>query len=93
MLFGLVREGEISPELLISKLTLEPARIIGDRFGKLGTLTEGSSADVTLIDPEREWTVDVKSFASKGKNSPLNGVNLKGKVVATFYQGKMVYRD
>jgi dihydroorotase len=93
MLSGLVREGQVSLNLLISKLTREPARLLGSRYGKLGTLSTGSPADVTLIDPEREWTVDVRSFASKGKNSPLNGMKLTGKVVTTIYQGKIVYKE
>jgi dihydroorotase len=93
MLMGLVHAGQIDLKLLVTKLTSEPARIIGDRYEKLGTLAVGSSADVTLIDPEQEWIVDSKVFASKGKNTPLDGTKLKGKVVATFYKGKMVYQS
>ena len=90
---GLVHQGQISIEMLISKLTREPAGIIGDRFGKLGTLSVGSPADIVLIDPDQEWTVDPQSFVSRGKNTPLAGTTLKGRVVATFYQGKMVYGE
>lgn len=93
MLLSLVHEGLVEIDLLISKLTWEPARIIGERFGKIGILKEGCPADITLIDPQKEWVVDPKKFASKGKNTPLAGTSFKGKVVATFYQGKMVYRE
>jgi dihydroorotase len=93
MLMGLVHEGLIDIDLLVSKLTWEPARIIGDRFGSLGTLKVGGPADITLIDPQKAWVVDPKRFASKGKNTPLAGTTLKGKVVATFYRGKMVFRE
>ena len=93
MLMGLVHEGKIDLDLLISKMTCEPAAILGGRFGKLGTLEAGSSADIVLIDPNKEWTVDPTSFFSKGRNTPLSGVTLKGKVVTTIYQGKIVFRE
>jgi dihydroorotase len=92
-LMGLVHDGKIELKLLIAKLTSEPARIIGKRFGKLGTLEVGSTADVIIFDPDLEWTVDTSKFASKGKNTPLNGKRLKGKVMANIYQGKIIYKD
>ncbi len=93
ILMGLVHNGQLELKLLISKLTSEPAKIIGDRFGRLGTLEVDSAADVTIFDPNLEWTVDTDKFVSKGKNTPLNGKRLKGKVIATIYQGKLVYKD
>ena len=92
MLMNLVHQNKLDMDTLISKLTCEPAAIIGDKFGKLGTLKIGSSADITLFDPNLEWVVDPAKFASKGKNTPLGGTKLKGKVIATFYQGKVVYK-
>jgi dihydroorotase len=92
-LLSLVHQGILDINLMISKLTLEPARIIGKRFGSLGTLGIGTSADVVLFDPGIEWVVDTQTFASKGRNTPLAGSTLKGKVVATFYKGKIVYQD
>lgn len=92
-LLGLVHSGELSLTTLIARLTQEPARIIGDRYGRLGTLDIGAPADVTIFDPDMEWVVDTSTFASKGRNTPLNGARLKGKVVATFAQGKLVYQD
>ena len=56
-----------------------------------GTLKAGAPADVTIFDPDAEWTVDSSSFASKGKNTPLDGATLKGKVVATIVGGEVVY--
>ncbi len=93
MLMGLVNSGKIDLELLISKMTREPAAILGARWGKLGTLEVDSPADIVLIDPDKEWTVDAATFASKGHNTPLNGAKLKGKVVTTIYQGKIVFRE
>ena len=92
-LMSLVHDREISLVTLIAKLTYEPARIIGNKYGKLGTLAIGAPADVTLFDPTLEWVVDTKAFASKGRNTPLAGERLKGKVMATIFQGKLVYKD
>ena len=92
-LMSLVHDREISLVTLIAKLTHEPARIIGNKYGKLGTLATGASADVTLFDPALEWVVEPKAFASKGRNTPLAGERLKGKVMATILQGKLVYKD
>ncbi|HEX78793.1 MAG TPA: dihydroorotase [Dehalococcoidia bacterium] len=92
-LMGLVHSGQIELKTLIAKLTSEPAKIISDRFGRLGTIEVGVSADVTVFDPDLEWTVNTEYFFSKGKNTPLNGKKLKGKVIATIYNGIIVYRD
>jgi len=91
-LMGLVHRGELGLATLIAKLTIEPSKILGQKYG-LGTLAAGSPADVTIFDPELEWTVDIKEFASKGKNTPLARDKLKGRVMATIYGGKVVYRD
>ena len=89
---SLVHNGEIDLPTLISKLSCEPAKIIG-RDGELGTLKAGSPADITIFDPEREWVVDSGMFVSKGKNTPFEGYQFKGKVMATIVDGKVVYRD
>ena len=57
----------------------------------IGTLSAGAPADVVLLDPAREWTVEPRDFASKGKNTPLGGKTLRGQVVATIYGGEVVY--
>ncbi|HEY4711146.1 MAG TPA: dihydroorotase [Dehalococcoidia bacterium] len=91
-LMSLVHRGEISLTQLISKLTYEPAKIIG-RNGELGTLKAGTPANITILDPDREWIVNSRNFASKGKNTPYNGYQFKGKVMATIVNGKIVYID
>ncbi|OGO17957.1 MAG: hypothetical protein A2Z15_00645 [Chloroflexi bacterium RBG_16_50_11] len=68
-----------------------PARVLG--YEKLGTLEIGAPADVCIFDMHREWTVDTAKLASKGKNTPLAGRTLKGKVMATLYMGNPVYLD
>ena len=92
-LMSLVHNGQLTLTTLISKLTCEPAKIIGSKYGKLGSLEVKAPADVTIFDPDMDWVVDTKDFASKGKNTPLAGSTLKGKVMATISQGKLVYQD
>jgi dihydroorotase len=89
-LLKLVQEGKLDFSLLISKLTSGPASIIGSWSGKLGTLEIGTTADIILIDPNKEWVVDPRTFISKGRNTPFAGATLKGKVMATFFNGERV---
>ena len=88
-LMSLVHSGAIDLPLLIEKLTLAPARFL--RRDDLGTLRKGVPADITIIDPDAEWVVDTAQFASKGKNTPLQGATLKGRVWATVVAGKVVH--
>jgi dihydroorotase len=90
-LMSLVHADELNLNTLIAKLTSEPARIL--RYEKLGTLEVGVPADITIFDPNQEWLVDTNNFASKGKNTPLAGSTLKGRVMATIFGGKLVYQD
>ncbi len=92
-LMSLVLGGKIDLMMLISLLTCGPAKVIGTRYGELGTLRIGCTADISIFDPDREWKVDTRAFASKGKNTPFEGQPLRGKVLATVSQGKIVYRD
>jgi dihydroorotase len=91
-LMSLVHQGEINLTQLISKLTCEPAKVIG-RNGELGTLKAGAPANITILDPDREWIVNSRDFASKGKNTPYDGYKFKGKVMATIVSGRIVYID
>jgi dihydroorotase len=81
-------------ETLIERLTIAPVRALGldRRLPGLGTLGAGAPADVALIDPQAEWTVEPETFASKGKNTPLTGRVLKGRVVATVYIGSVAWQ-
>lgn len=73
---------------LVAMLTINPARLLGlDR----GTLAVGSPGDVTILDPDREWTVDKEQFASKGRNTPFHGWKLRGRAVRTIVGGRMVW--
>lgn len=82
--FKLVEEGVLSLSGAIGKLSANPASILGmDK----GTLTEGSDADIAVIDPDAEWTVDASQFKSKSKNTPFQGWRLKGRAVRTIVGG------
>jgi dihydroorotase len=85
----LVEQGILSPLKALSKLTCNPASILGV---ELGRLSSGLQADITLIDPLREFTVDVNQFRSKSKNSPFHGWNLKGCAVMVLRDGKVIFR-
>ncbi len=74
----------------MTKMSLNPARILGVPGG---TLAVGAPADVTLIDLNRTWQVDVSTFASKGRNCPFNGWTLTGKAVATIVGGQVVWEE
>lgn len=89
---ALVDTGLMSIMDMAAKMSYNPAKVIGiDK--DYGRLTEGAMADIVIFNPNTEWTVDVNKFASKGHNTPYNGKTLKGKVMATICDGKIVYSD
>jgi dihydroorotase len=92
-LLELVHMNKLSMGLLIERLTVGPARILGGGYSDLASLQPGTAADVVLFDPEKEWTVDTTEFESKGKNTPLEGTNLRGRAMATFANGRIVYQN
>jgi dihydroorotase len=88
-----VHEGKLDLSTVIYKLTAGPVRALGlERFAPgLGSLAEGAPGDVLVFDPQAEWVVEPERFVSKGKNTPLAGRRLKGRVVATVYGGQPVF--
>ena len=74
---------------LIEMYTLEPAKILEL---EAGTLSVGAPADITLIDPDLEWTVEIDKFESASRNSPFDGWKLKGRAVRTFVGGETVWK-
>jgi dihydroorotase len=84
--FKLVDEGVLSLSEAVRKLTNNPASIL--KIGE-GRLTAGSDADITIIDPNIEWTVDVTQFKSKSRNTPFHGWKLKGRAVLTIVGGRI----
>jgi len=81
----LVEEGVLTMVEAIRKLTVNPARIL--KIDK-GTLSAGCDADITIIDPNLEWTVDSSQFKSKSRNTPFDGWKLKGRAVQTIVGGR-----
>ncbi|MBN1470954.1 MAG: dihydroorotase [Syntrophaceae bacterium] len=73
---------------LITKMSLNPARILNLQKG---TLETGADADITVIDPLLKWTVDVQAFRSRGKNSPFHGRQMQGKAILTIVGGEIKY--
>ena len=83
----LVEEGVLSIEALIEKMAAGPARILGLECG----VRVGMTADLTLIDPAEEYVVNAGDFKSKSRNTPFEGMQLKGRAVMTIVGGKVVY--
>jgi dihydroorotase len=90
LVLRLVAAGACSLHRAIDALTWRPAQILGVPGGRLAP---GDPADVTLVDPDEEWTVDPQAFFSKGRNSPFSGWRVKGRVRATIVGGRIVFRD
>jgi len=86
----LVHKGIISLERLVEMCSANPARIF--KLEKRGSLKPGSIADVTIIDPEMNWTYSNSDSRSKSRNSPFDGRNFNGRVVATMVCGRVVYK-
>lgn len=84
----LVRKDVISTSRMVELMSLNPSRILGlDR----GTLKVGSIADVTVVDPEKQVTVDVSKFESKSRNCPFDGWQLRGAPVLTIVKGRVAW--
>ena len=90
LLTDLVHTRKVPLATLIERMTYGPARVFKLNAGTLG---EGAPADVTVIDPELEWTVDVNKFYTRGRHSPFNGRQLRGKAVLTVVDGRIVMKD
>jgi len=89
----LVRPGILTLSQAIKKMTIMPARIFGLDVLGIGSLKVGTKADLTLIDLDKKWKVDVSRFYSKGRNCPFNGWDLEGKAVLTMVGGRIVAKD
>lgn len=85
---GLVHRGIISASRLAEMMSMNPARLL--RL-EAGALSPGMRADVTIIDPDFEWTVDPGKFLSCSRNTPFAGVRMRGKAMLTFVGGQIVY--
>ncbi len=85
---GLVHQSLIEPARLVELMSLNPAALLRLRAG---TLSVGAAADITVIDPNLEWTVAPEKFLSKSRNTPFAGMRLKGRAVMTIVAGEIVF--
>ena len=85
---ALVRDDVLSASKMIEVMSVNPCRILGIEGG---SLSQGASADITLIDPELSFTYEEKDVVSKSKNSPFLGWSLQGKAVLTILDGKVTH--
>lgn len=78
---------------LVERMAVGPVRALAlDRaVPGIGTLAIGAPADVVLLDPDEDWVVEPEAFASKGRNTPLAGATLRGRVRMTIAAGRIVY--
>lgn len=84
----LIGENKLDWLKLIERLTVGPAEILGLAETK-GTLKVGADADVTIIDPDCEWTIDAKQFASKSKNTPFDGAKVTSRIETVIVDGEI----
>ncbi len=87
--FDLVHQGVISLERLVELCSTNPARIF--QLKDRGTLRANALGDLTILDPQFEWTFDVSRSRSKSRNTPFDGRAFKGAAVATIVGGRVVY--
>jgi dihydroorotase len=90
LVLRLVRDRKLGLMEAIARLTTGPAHIL--KIPR-GTLAKGAVANVTVIDPERHWTVDAAAFRSKGRNTPFHGWQMTGGAVLTMVGGRVVFED
>jgi len=90
LVLSLVRDGTLSLNDAIERLTWGPARIMGLPGG---TVPEGSPADITCFDLEKRWTVEPDRIRSKSRNTPFVGSEMIGKVVLTLVGGRIVFDE
>ncbi len=83
---ALIEPGHLTWTQLLSALTCGPAEILGLPSGNL---RPNSPADITLIDPELEWTVDARAFQSRSRNTPFDGQRFRGRAVTTIVDGRI----
>jgi dihydroorotase len=86
----LIEPGVLDWPAAIEKMTINPARVLGINKG---TLVIGADADVTIIDPQHEWTVDPARFRSRSRNTPFAGWRLRGRADTVIVAGEIRYRE
>ena len=93
LVLAAVDAGQVSLSRAVEALTVGPARVLGDRTRRADRvgLVEGTPADLVVIDRSATWTVTAAGLASRGKNTPLLGMELRGRVLLTMANGRVAY--
>lgn len=86
----MVGENVISFERMVELMAINPRLLLGREYD---FLQPGSRADLTLVDLDRTWRVEPDRFRTMGRATPFEGMEMKGKVMATLYGGKIAYID
>lgn len=83
---ALIDDGVIDWPRLIAMMTVEPANLVG--LDHLGRITPGGIADLTIIDPDMEWTISAADFLTTGRNCPFEGWKVTGRPISTIISGE-----
>lgn len=86
----LYHNGDFSLLDIAKLMSTTPAKILKINAGSLKT---GALADIALVDVDKEWIVDRDKLHGKSKNTPFKGMKMKGKVVKTIFEGKVVFEE
>ena len=86
---NLVRKDILSPSQMVERMSCNPNRILGLEGG---SFSKGTSADITIIDPDIQWTVDAGNFFSKSRNTAFEGMRLYGQAVITILDATIVFQ-
>ena len=86
----LVKDGHLTLSQLIDKMSATPAKLLGVQGGSLAV---GSAADIVVLDPDREITVNADKFVSRGHNTPFHGKNYFGAVCMTIVGGRVIDQE
>ena len=87
-LTGLVHGGKLPLQRVVELMSTNPCKILGIPGG---TLAQGAAADITLFDPDEEWTFTKEMIRSKSSNTPFIGATFRGRVRYTIKDGELVY--
>jgi dihydroorotase len=96
VLLAAVTAGRLPLARAVAALTVGPAAVLGARSGRRGAargLVEGAPADLVVVDAGDRWRVTAEALMSRGKNTPLLGRELPGRILLTVAQGRLAYRD
>jgi dihydroorotase-like cyclic amidohydrolase len=90
----LFSEGYVNGRIGLARLLQVVSEAAAKRYGlwdRKGSITPGKDADLVIVDPDGEWTIQGEAFYSKGKVTPFEGVTLRGRVIKTILRGQVIF--